>query len=150
VLASEAGFWQVEGYDGERTSDLEVFQNVGYTSRPKAGSDGEVILGRVGAKSGHPVVLAARDRTTEPTIDPDETAIHNSLALVYIKDDGTIEARTKAGAAVSLALKSDVQTIRNELDGHAHTYLPGSGGATQTTGNPSVTSPVGTTKLKGE
>jgi hypothetical protein len=46
-----------------------------------------------------------------------------------------------------LALKSDVQTIRDDLHLHEH-VAPGGGGAT--TGGPSVTEPTGTTLVKGK
>jgi len=70
------------------------------------------------------------------------TIITNSEVLVH---DGT-------GGAVALALKSDVQTVRNELHEHTHTYaLPLHTAATANTGTgPSVTSPAGTTILKAK
>lgn len=53
------------------------------------------------------------------------------------------------GTPEALALKSDVQGVVDALDGHKHTYRPGTGGATTTTLNPSVPGPTGTDRIKG-
>jgi hypothetical protein len=42
------------------------------------------------------------------------------------------------------------QAIRAALDGHSHTYIPGSNTPTATTGNPAVPAPTGTQKFKAE
>lgn len=85
TLTGEAGLWQVEGHEGERADDVEVFGNIGFFSRPPAsGNKAEAIVAHVGGESGHPVVIATRDRSTQPELEPDETAIHNSQKLVGI------------------------------------------------------------------
>jgi len=76
--------------------------------------------------------------------------VYTDKALVHLKDDGTIEARSASGTAVPLATLADVQAIRDALNGHTHTYVPGGGAPTTTTVNPSVPAPTGTTKLKAE
>jgi phage gp45-like len=154
VAASEGGSWQLLGpkdEDGaaEVAADIEVFQQIGYSSRPVAES-GEVVVVKIGGALTHPVIIATRDESIRVDLDEDETAIYNSASIVKVKADGTIEIGSQGGTFAALALKSDVDTIQSQLDGHSHTYLPGSGGATTTTGNPSVTAPTGTVKLKAE
>lgn len=71
--------------------------------------------------------------------------------IVIAVPDGTqVEIRTQSGTAQALATKADVQAVRDALDGHAHTYIPGPSGTATTTLNPSVPSPTGTTVLKGQ
>src|SRR5688500_112943 len=72
--------WQLLGfkgaYDEEETfPDVEVFQNVGFRSRPKAGSRAEVIVLNLGGEPGNAVVVATRDRSIEVELEEDETAI---------------------------------------------------------------------------
>lgn len=61
-----------------------------------------------------------------------------------------VEIRSANGTAVKLATLADAQAIRGALDGHAHTYIPGSNPTVVTTGNPTVPAPVGTSVLRGE
>jgi phage gp45-like len=151
ISASEGGIWQLLGPDDEVMADVEVFQGIGYASRPESSSTGaEAVVVKIGGKLTHPVVIATRDESTRVDLDEDETAIFNSTAIVKVKADGTIEIGSHGGTFESLATKADVQTIRDELHKHHHTYVPGSNPATTTTGNPSVTSPTGTQKLKAE
>jgi hypothetical protein len=50
-----------------------------------------------------------------------------------------------------LAFLSDVQTLRDELHQHAHTYIaPAAGAATLTTKNPNLSNPIGTSRVKAE
>jgi phage gp45-like len=155
-LSSSSGFWQVEGVSAEEGSPeteppLEVFHGVGFVTRPKNGSDAEVIVAKIGGASGHKVVIASRDREQEFTLDDDdECAVFNSTAVVYFKKDGTIEARSRAGAAVALALKSDVDAIKQVLT--TWTPVPNDGGAAlKTKAQADLASiPVGTTTLKAE
>ena len=43
-----------------------------------------------------------------------------AAACVYIKADGTIEARSAAGAAVPLAKASELQAVAAHVFGHTH------------------------------
>lgn len=96
-LAPGADLWQLLGYESgqdeqEKADDVEVFSQYGLASRPKAGSDTEVIVIKVGGESGHPVVIASRDKSIQVSLDGDEVAIFNSTgALVKVCADGTIE-----------------------------------------------------------
>jgi len=96
-LTSAGGLWQLLGKedgDGnrERASDVEAFQQIGFLSRPAAGSRAEGVVVKVGGESGHPVVIASRDRAIEIAIGEDETVIFNSTGtLVKITAGGRVE-----------------------------------------------------------
>lgn len=149
VSLAEGTLWNLDGYQGETDGNVEQFPGIGFYARPVAGAvNVEAIVVRLG--EDHPVIVATRDEDTRVELDTDETAIFTSSSVVKIKQDGTIEIGSRGGTFQPLATKADLQTVRDELNGHAHTYLPGTGSATLTTGNPSVTAPTGTTKLMGE
>ncbi len=159
ISLTARALWQLVGFrlpDGSNELlEAEPFTGIGIASRPPANSKPEAIVVMVGgAKS--PAIIAVRDEKTRKAIAgaliEDETMLFNSQALVYMKADGTIEARSAAGVAVSLCTKADAQQIRDDVHHHEHAYIaPGSGGGpATTTGGPTVTAPVGTTKLKGE
>ncbi len=155
VTASSLALWTLEGYRDEQDEGVEVFSGIGFYSRPGPNGDPEVVVVKMGGKTAHGVIVGTRDETLRRTLTAikdmleDETAIFNSRARVHVLADGTVVVDDGSGA-VELALKSDVDTIQGELDGHEHTYLPGTGGATLTTLGPSVTAPAGTTILKGK
>lgn len=157
VQLTTRGLWNVLGLDdGDADQDVPVYSGIGFYARPPADTESEVIVAKIGGGSQKPAIIASRDEDTRKAVTEaaelaeDETIAFNSKCVLYLKADGTIEARTTGGTAVALALKSDVDTIQGELDGHSHTYIPGTLAVQLTTLNPSVTAPVGTTKLKGE
>jgi hypothetical protein len=155
ITATAKALWTLAGYliDGQREEvPAEAFTGIGIAARPPAtGKPEAIVLMLHDAK--HPVIAAVRDQKTAAAIagaiKAGETMLFNALALVYLKDDGTIEARSAGGVAVPLATLADVQAIRNALHEHAHTYAGGAGPAL-TTLNPAVPAPTGTTKLRGE
>ena len=116
--------WAVLGYidadDNEEGDDAELFQQVGFASRPPAGANAEVIVVNVGASPNTPVIVACRDEDTRRAffaganaLAEDEAALYNSSAQVRVKADGTVEVDDGAGGAIALA-KAD------------HTHGPGS------------------------
>lgn len=142
-------FWQLLGFKrlGERieTARAVVFPGVGIYARPASSSNPEAIVLNVGG-ADHPVVIALRDEKTRKAsanIDEDETVLFNTVAVLYIKSDGTIEARSVGGTASPLATKADIDALRTWALGHGHPNhgLP-----------PSTTPPAatGTAKLKAE
>lgn len=155
--------WSLLGFRGaygedEVFPDVEAFQGIGFRSKPKAGSAGaEVIVVSVGGQSGHPVIVASRDRSIEVELADDETAIFNSTgAKVQIMADGSIVVRAAAGKTVSvddgsgsvaLARKSDVDELRTKFNTHVHATTP-NGPAVVPTVQASVM--VGTSVLKGK
>jgi phage gp45-like len=158
VASSPGGRWQLTGYEGEPThTDIEVFSGIGISSRPSATSvgngDAEAIMVRVGSSRAHPVIIATRDESVRVDLEEDETAIYNSSSIVKIKADGTIEIGSRGGSVAALALKSDVQAVKDAIANAVP--LAGDGGAQlQTQIIASLTLPtvipVGTTKLKAE
>ena len=71
--------------------------------------------------------------------------------IVVAPAGGTVKVHDgTASQAVPLATKADVQAVRDALDGHAHTYIPGNNTAVLTTGNPVVPAPAGTAVLRAK
>ena len=171
ISLTDGGTWQTVGhllFGGDKeTRDPEHYPGVGFYARPPAGSESaEAIVLQV-AGQNQPAIVATRDEATRAKvtdIKADEAAVHNTQCRLYLKDDGTIEARTHDGAAVALAKLSEVSALRNYVNnqfsavgGHLHAV---SGAATTTItavavegGTPPTVVPAvptGTTKLKGE
>ena len=96
-VTKDQGIWSTRAYiddDGnvETNPDVEVFQGVGFASRPLKANEAECIVARVGAKGNNPVIIATRDRDAEIALNRDETAIFNSTGtFAKIKADGSIE-----------------------------------------------------------
>ena len=156
-----------EGDDDEPT---DVFQGIGIYARPATGDNSEAIMLHVGGEAEHPVLVGFRNEDARARyvaefedVAPGEIVIFHSAgtARVKITAAGEIEItatagekiklKTKAGTSLPLATKADVLAVQAALNGHAHTYIPGPGpGVTQTTLNPSVPAPTGTTVVEGE
>lgn len=152
VSLTTKAIWQLAGFilgGGKReTMNAEPFGGIGFFARPPASGKPEAIVLMVGDDSRQPVVVAVRDEKTRQAIAgalaENETAMFNDAATVVIKSDGTIEARSKNGAAVPLVTFAEFMR-------HGHTCAAA--------GNPS-TAPIpvvdpgdplsGTDVLKGE
>lgn len=148
--------WQLLGFDspaGKNTFNSELFPGIGYYSRPPAnGTKVEAIVLSVGSEASTPAIVATRDEATRAAVagdlKDDETAVFNSRAIVRINQDGTIEARSAGGTAVSLATKADLQALVNYITSTMVITCPA---GTSTPGaTPAPPNPTGTTKLKGE
>lgn len=160
VTLTDRAIWQVAGVlmpDGRETLRAEVFGGVGFSARPPSDSDAEAIVA-MGGGATNPVIVAVRDEKTRAAVagdlQPDESAMFNSQAIIVTKADGTIEARSANGTAVELALKSDLDALRAALL-TAVIALGANGAAAvvaamDTALGVSAPWPVGTTKLKGE
>jgi phage gp45-like len=157
--------WQLAGLmmpSGREVVNAEAFTGIGIASRPPVGQ-GEAIVGMIGDAS-LPVILGVRDEKTRAEmvadLAPGETAIYTPLAIVRIKADGTIEARSKSGTAVELATKQDLVKLYNAIAGAAIVAMDGGlslkttilGGLASSLGGVSGSAPwpVGTTKFKAE
>lgn len=108
VVASKGVAWALEGHeDGEgnvETGLAEVAQGVGFYARPKAGDRVEAIVVKVGAESGHPMVVALRNQDGVRRLDAvedDETAVFNSQVEIRFVE-GRIEIRTIGGAPLTV------------------------------------------------
>lgn len=149
IAATAKALWQVAGYllpDSKReVLFAELFAGIGLYGRPPADSKPEAVVVNVGGAAGAPAIVGIRDEQTRAAVagavKADETMLYNSKVVVYLKDNGTLEARTVGGVAVELALKSDVQDVVTKYNGHAHADP-----ATGFTGTP-VTAPAGTPRL---
>lgn len=168
VRLTSRPLWQVVGHilldNSTETRNVEVFTGVGFYARPHDNGRAEAIVIATGGSAGHFVAIATRDEDTRKKVAADlaenETQMHNDVAILRIKADGSIEARTAAGVAVKLPTLADVTKIGTAIAGA--TIAPGDGGAslkaTISAGLPTslhgaagtTTWPVGTTKFKAE
>lgn len=165
VTLTDRAIWQIAGVvmpDGRETLRAELFGGVGFYARPSANGSPEAMVVMANGDATNPMIIAVRDEKTRQAIvaalggepAPDTTFVNNSVALVLIKPDGTIEARTAAGTAVALALKSDVDGLVSTYNGHTHAVAT-TGSSTAQTGTASATTetasaPVGTQKFGAE
>ncbi len=126
--------WQLAGYEdadgNQETFDrVEVFHNVGFGARPRAGF-GEAIVVNVGGASNHPVVICSRDHSITVSIEEDETVIYNSTgACVRITKTGNVLIGGMAAAhpaARGDSLQASLNAAIAALNDHFLTH-PGSG-----------------------
>lgn len=164
ITASNGGLWQLMGPNDEVMADVEVFQGVGFASRPEADSDSaEAIVVKVGGKLNHPVIVATRDEDVRVDVAEDETAIFNSVSIVHVRANGEIEATSIGGTPVALATKADIDALEeflkdqfDSVSGVGHVHATPSGPTTTMTAGSgsgtgfSVPSASGTTKMKAE
>ncbi len=144
--------WQLAGFqmpDGSReVFNAEAFTGIGFFARPPSSGSPETIVVSVGDASA-PMIIAVRDEKTRAAImgaiDVGETAIYTDKAVVYLKSDGTIEARSAGGVAAALATKADVTALANFVQG---LMVGGTGSAPIPPGT--VPTPAGTLKFKAE
>lgn len=160
ISLTAKALWQLIGFrapDGSKeTMSVEPFTGIGIYARPPASSKSEAIVLMIG-DAGTPVIVAARDEKTRAAIAgallEDETATFNSQSIFVHKADGTMEARSAAGVAQSLATNAALTALKNAIVNW--TPVANDGGAalkvalTALFTGPPVW-PAGTTKLKGE
>ncbi len=155
VTLTSQVLWQLAGFrmpdQSRETVNAEQFPGIGFFARPPSSGQPEAIAVMVG-DAKVPVIVAVRDEATRSkvagAIAEDEAMVFSSQAVVYIKADGTIEARTAGGAAVPLALKADVDALAHYVD---HTLtLPVSGATAGPVAGSTAPAASGTTVLKGE
>ncbi len=148
---------------GQELDGAERFQDYGFSSVPLAGAEAVVVF--PSGDSGHPLVIAVDDRRFRPTGHlPGEVAIyHKDGAMILLKAGGAIQVDSAPGQKVfvsdgsggesPVALLSDVTSMRADLDGHEHRYIPAlhpGTGTVITTSGPSVTVPVGAKALEAK
>lgn len=92
-----------------------------------------------------PIIVGVLDTNQPAELDGDDVVVITAPRVIMLSN--TIQLGENAEP---LATKADVQAVRDALNGHAHTYIPGSSAAVLTTGNPSVPAPSGTSKVTGE
>jgi len=120
VKLTSGAFWQLLGHLllDSRTPEsftAEVFGNIGFHSRPKAGANSEAIVAFIGGAQ-NPVIVGTRDedgrRAMANDMDDDETAIFNRTATVRVRKNTTVEIR--AAGPVESTLRG--QTYRGSED----------------------------------
>lgn len=161
-IATSDRLWQLLGYEDaagarETFDKTHVFQGVGFSSRPRAGK-GEAVLVNIGGRAGHPIVVATRDRSSEPEdLAEDETQLHNSTAQVRMKADGTVHVTDRAGGvAVKMARMDELDSLRTFVLAHIHTSAAAGSPTSIPLVAPAPGAPaapaavVGTTKLKSQ
>jgi hypothetical protein len=158
VRFTGGGIWQLAGHllfgSNREAREIELFPGIGIYARPPKGStSAEAIVANAGGQN-NPAVIATRDEAVRAKVNDiaeDETATYNTLARVYVKADGTIEARTHAGAAVALCKHSDMVSLKTQFANWI--VVPNDGGGALKTLLTTLIGtgwPFGTTKLKGE
>jgi phage gp45-like len=145
-----------ESADGQREEDeAAVASGYGFYARPFDGAEVEAYTVFVGADGNHPVVIASRDPQIaalikQQALEPGDTAMYNAGSCVVIRASGEIEARTRAGTAVALATKDDIENLRNWITSHTHTGVTTGGGVSGPPSLPAPPTPQGTQKFKAE
>lgn len=164
--------WQLIGHRGLdnklETREAEVFGGAGMIARP-GGRNAEAIVVFTGEGASSPMIVAIRDQQmaaalatalTGGELGTGEVAIGAGVegevaGLTHWKADGTIEHRSQAGAAVSLATKADLQRVITAIDA-AITTLGGALAAPELAALKAALLalipawPAGTSVLKGE
>lgn len=137
---------QVGMLAGESRSDVERFQNFGFTSNPPAGS--EALALSVGGNRDHLIIIAADDRKTrfKPLASGESAVFTDDGTVIHLKKGGTVEilAATKVDIN-SPTIELGTATLEKILNGetfqaryNAHTQL---GNLGVPTGTPIVQSP---------
>jgi hypothetical protein len=151
--------WQLTGFDlgdgNQETVNGELFTGIGFFAKPPSSGSPEAIAVSVGGAKTM-VILGVRDQKTlaaiAGAINQDEAMVFGSQALVYVKNDGTVEIRTPSGSAQALALKSDVSSLVTTFNAHVHPVpgvTVGGGATTSSVTGTLATAPTGTAVLKG-
>lgn len=162
ITLTAKALWQLTGFnlgDGNvETFNGEVFGGIGFYARPPSSGKPEAIAIAVGG-SKTMVVVGVRDEATRSSIaggiNADEAMVFGSQALVYVRNDGTVEIRTPGGSAQALALKSDVDSLASYVDNTLVLAVATTGTASAQTGTATVAtshapSASGTSVLKGQ
>jgi phage gp45-like len=116
---------RIAGVDGDDHDGIERLQNYGFTSVPPSGS--EVIVVCQGGNRANMVVVVADSRESRKTgLAPGEVAMYSDGSYVLLKSGSEIEAEFSkfvlgVGASDPVARKSDLQSLANTFNAHAHT-----------------------------
>lgn len=164
--------WQLVGFrlpdaqggaTGQEIVNAEPFTGIGFYARPPSSGAPEAIVVSV-SDANAPMIIAVRDEKTRAAIagalQAGETAVYTDRALVYLRSDGTIEARSARGGAAALATKQDLQILRAAIASAVIAVGAGGANAINVACDAAVaalappvtppTWPIGTRTLKGE
>lgn len=98
--------------DGDEDSDLELFEQYGFTSAPLAGAEGVGLT--VGGDSSHRVLVCVGDRRHRPTdLEAGEVAVYRNAAghRILLKADGAVEVRAADEAGAVIELRADGNVV---------------------------------------
>lgn len=95
-ITSASYFMQVQGFDGERFDDAELWQQFGLASRPPAG--GECLVVKVDAEGEQPIVVSTQDRGERPS------GLADGDSILYAKKSGADQASVKCTATAEVQL----------------------------------------------
>jgi len=135
-------------------------QPYGLSAVPVVGAEATMVC--VGGDRAVPIAVVVSEPATRPTgqVSGEVALYHRDGHIIHLRDNGDIEIQCGAGqhvivndgsGGVPLATLADVQQVRDDLDGHEHTYLaPAGGTSTKTTFGPSVTAPTGTQVIRAK
>jgi phage gp45-like len=132
VEFSDGDRWQLRGQKGESPRS-GFFNGIGIYARPPESGSAQVILVNFGGPKSH-AIAAARDEVTRAAMAGDiaagETMVYTDKVCLFLRADGTIEARSKDGEAKRLATVDELNTLRDFVVSHIH-LAPGgnTGGA---------------------
>lgn len=153
ISLTTKALWQVVGFrswDGsQETRQVEVFPGLGFYARPPSSGSPEAIVVMIGADASSPAIVATRDEKTRAAIAgaiaAGETMVFNAISVLYLKADGTIEARSSGGTAKAPAHNEDlvalIEAIKGAASGNA---IPGA------VASAFPTDPAGCQKFKAE
>jgi hypothetical protein len=169
VISTSAGSdWGILGYEFENPDDgsttcegegddpIPVFQGIGITARP-VGTSAEGVMLHVGNQADHPILVAVRDEDARRAyvdafgeVAAGELDIFNGLGTIrfLMKADGTAVVNAPGGTPVALAKLAELSLLQSTIGGIVP--VPNDGGKAIIDAVFLLTSPTGTTKLKGE
>lgn len=118
-LTASDYFCQVEGSEGERQDDVELWQSYGLASRPPVGS--EVLWAKPGLTADSAVVFASQHRGSRPELEAGEVALYAEHGgQVLCDEDGDVELTAKTGRTVNVGGSTDAMvkgtTLKVALD----------------------------------
>lgn len=171
TLSRTAAKWQVRGKrggtGGDEVFDVELFPGIGIFARPPADGAPEACLVSIGGTKSS-AIIATRDEKTRKLIAAQvgegETAVYNPSGIVLLKADGTIEIRSHAGIARSVAFTDELNALKDYVNnqfcavgGHSHVVAGAATTTVAAVGGPGASPPsklppvaVGTSKARLE
>jgi hypothetical protein len=114
VTLTAGSIWRVMGHlmldsSTREAHDATVYQGIGFFGRPKANANVEAIVVFPGG-AANAVVIAVRDedaRRAVANLEQNSTAMYNTVSIILIKPDGTVEIRATGGVAGPLVTRAE-------------------------------------------
>jgi phage baseplate assembly protein V len=115
-------FAQVEGFEGEHTDAVEIWQQYGLASRPPVGS--EALYVKPGLTGETAIVVATQHRGSRPALEPGEAALYSQHgAEVRCDADGDVEITAAFGRSTNIGGATDAVIRGNAYNTALQTYL---------------------------